>query len=190
MHTRNRPLKLCRWAIPNDVHRLSIGFRHRMFKSTIIYWDGTYRSQNYDRKNRAGSRHWLAAIGRACGSSGNVWERDTIWELTKAVIFLEGAVSKWERASHSGEMVTMFWTAGGKKYLQYLFTHDTLIVVRLAISITYRITLPSTAEFSILHFVPELCALVLRKKRRVGLQITWSIVLLLSLTSAIQNNLS
>lgn len=102
MHTRNRPLKLCRWVIPNDVHRPSTGFRHRMFKSTIIYWDGTYRSQNYDRKNRAGSRHWLAAIGRACGSSGNIWERDTIWELTKTVIFLEGVVSKWERASHSG----------------------------------------------------------------------------------------
>lgn len=68
--------------------------------------------------------------------------------------------------------MTIFRTAGGQKYLQYRFTHGTLIVVRLAVSITYGITLPSTAEFSILHFVPILCALVLKKERKVGLWIT------------------
>lgn len=67
-----------------------------------------------------------------------------------------------------------------EKYLQYLLTHSTLIVVRFAISITDRITLPGTAEFSVFHSFPKLSTLVLKRERRADLWITWSVVLLLN----------
>lgn len=44
--------------------------------------------------NRVGINHLLTVLTRAHFSLGDVRERDNIWELTKRIIFMEGATSR------------------------------------------------------------------------------------------------
>lgn len=68
------------------------------------------------RENRLGIRQWLAAIAKAHCFLRDIRERDNTWELTKT-IFQEGAISKWEIASHSGGTGDYLWDCQLKEVL-------------------------------------------------------------------------
>lgn len=121
-------------------------------------------------ENRVKISHWLTALARVHCPLGKIRERGNILKLTKNNNFHKGS-PKQMRKSHSvrRSMWLSFRHVCWEKYLQFLFTHGTLINVRFATSVTYRIILPGTAEFSILHFFPKLRTLVLKREKRAGL---------------------